>query len=103
MKLQYSINFVDPTTGAHTQTIEGTWSQVKFMMRKRGVMNTSDDLFDTYLPEYLWRRKLKNDYPSLKMYEHVKELNTHFNQPILVLYNPPYILLNIIEIPLITL
>ncbi len=46
-ELQYSINFVDPTTGAHTQTIEGTWSQVKFMMRKRGVMNTSDDLFDT--------------------------------------------------------
>ncbi len=68
MKLQYSINFVDPTTGAHTQTIEGTWS-----MRKRGVMNTSDDLFDTYLPEYLWRRKFKNDDPSLKMYEHVKE------------------------------
>ncbi len=73
MKLQYSINFVDPTTGAHTQTIEGTWSQVKLMMRKRGVMNTSDDLFDTYLPEYLWRRKFKNDDRSLKMYEHVKE------------------------------
>ncbi len=73
VKLQYSINFVDPTTGAHTQTIEGTWSQVKFMMRKRGVMNPSDDLFDTYLPENLWRRKFKYDDPSLKMYEHVKE------------------------------
>ncbi len=72
--VNHSINFEDPTTGAHTQTIEGTWSQVKFMMRKRGVMNTSDDLFDTYLPEYfLWRRKFKNDDPFLKMYEHVKE------------------------------
>ncbi len=56
--VNHSINFV-----AHTQTIEGTLSQVKFMMRKRGVMNTSDDLFDTYLPEYLWRRKFKNDDP----------------------------------------
>ncbi len=36
-------------------------------------MNISDDLFDTYLPEYLWRRKFKNDDPFLKMYEHVKE------------------------------
>ena len=55
--VNHSINFVEPTTGAHTQTIESTWSQVKGMMRKREVMNTSEELFDTYLPEYLWRKK----------------------------------------------
>ena len=44
--VNHSINYVDPTTGAHTQTIERTWSQVKGM-RKMGVMNTSEELFDT--------------------------------------------------------
>ena len=64
--VNHSINFVDPTTGAHTQTIESTWSQVKGMMRKRGVMNTSEELFDTNLPEYLWRKKFKMKTRSLK-------------------------------------
>ena len=64
--VNHSINFVDPTTGAHTQTIESTWSQVKGMMRKRGVMNTNEKLFDTYLPEYLWRKKFKMKTRSLK-------------------------------------
>ncbi len=41
---------------------------------ERGTNNVfMGDLFDTYLPEYLWRRKFKNDDPFLKMYEHVKE------------------------------
>ena len=71
--VNHSINFVDPTTGAHTQTIESTCSQVKGMMRKRGVMNTSEELFDTYLPEYLWKKKFKNGDPFFKIYEHIKE------------------------------
>ncbi len=41
---------------------------------ERGTNNVfMGDLFDSYLPEYLWRRKFKNDDPFLKMYEHVKE------------------------------
>ena len=55
--VNHSINFIDPVSGAHTQTIESTWSFVKKMLRKQGVMNTSSSLFQTYLPEYLWRWK----------------------------------------------
>ncbi len=71
--VNHSINFVDPVTGAHTQNIESTWSQVKKMMRKQGVDNTSEELFQTYLPEYLWRRKFKAQDPFLTIYEHIKE------------------------------
>ena len=47
------------------QTIESTWSQVKGMMRKRGVMNTSEELFDIYLPVY-GGKNLKMKTHSLK-------------------------------------
>ena len=51
-----SRNFVDPGTGAHTNSIEGYWSVVKRQMRRQGVMNTTNDLFPTYLLESLWRK-----------------------------------------------
>ena len=56
--VNHSLNFVDPATGVHTQGIESTWSQVKRMMRREGVMATSPDLFQSYLSEFLWRRKI---------------------------------------------
>ena len=71
--VNHSINFVDPISGAHTQNIESTWSFVKNMLRKQGVMNTSSSLFQTYLPEYLWRRKFKEEDTFIKIYDHIKE------------------------------
>ena len=47
--VNHSIHFVDPSTGAHTQGIESTWAATKRMMRKKGVMGTSNSLFPTYL------------------------------------------------------
>ena len=38
----------EPTTGAHTNTLEGYWSCVKGQLRRQGLMNTSSDLFSTY-------------------------------------------------------
>ena len=51
----HSFHFVDPVTGAHTQGVEGMWSSCKRMMREERTMNSK--LFDTYLPECMWRRK----------------------------------------------
>ena len=55
--VNHSQNFVDPGTGAHTNSVEGYWSCVKRQMRRQGVMNTSNDLFSTYLLESLWRKR----------------------------------------------
>lgn len=71
--VNHSLNFVDPASGAHTQNVECLWSNVKKMMRKEGVMHTRDDLFQTYLSEYLWRRKFQSADPFIKIYEHIME------------------------------
>ncbi|XP_019862099.1 PREDICTED: uncharacterized protein LOC109590640 [Amphimedon queenslandica] len=73
LTVNHSLNFIDPFSGAHTQTIEGTWSQVKRMMRGIGVMNTSNDLFQTYLQEFLWRKKFSGQDPFNTIIEHIKE------------------------------
>ena len=48
--MNHSRNLVDPMTGVHTQGVESMWSQTKRMMRKEGVMATTNKLFDSYLP-----------------------------------------------------
>ena len=74
--VNHSENFIDPTTGAHTQGIEGHWSCTKRMMRKQGVMNTSSDLFPTYLVEFLWRRRFEDEDLFEKLLEHISEQYT---------------------------
>ncbi len=73
LTVNHSINFVDPSTGAHTHNIEGTWSTVKRMLRSKGVTNTSSDLFQTYLQEFVWRKKHEGCDYFLKIKEHIKE------------------------------
>lgn len=47
-------NFVDPITGAHTQSIESVWeNRVKYNLKKmRGICK---DLLPSYLDFYLWK------------------------------------------------
>ena len=59
--VNHSENFVDPTTGAHTHTIESTWGHVKSKYKK--MHGTSRDLFPTYLIEHIWRRRHGGDTP----------------------------------------
>ena len=46
-------HFVDPATGAHTQGVEAMWSSCKRVLREERTMLSK--LFDTYLPDYMWR------------------------------------------------
>ena len=52
--VNHSINFVDPVTGAHTNTIEGLWEiHIKrHIKRMRGVRK---NIVDGYLDEFMWR------------------------------------------------
>ena len=58
--VNHSKNFVDPYTGAHTNTIEGLWSQVK---RKLKAMNgTVRNQLPGYLDEFNWRKVYPGDH-----------------------------------------
>ncbi|GFT20491.1 DDE_Tnp_IS1595 domain-containing protein [Trichonephila clavipes] len=52
LRVNHSLNFVDPKTGAHTNSIEGTCSAIKKGLHKAHVKGQ----FDSYLAEYMWRR-----------------------------------------------
>ncbi|GBM96128.1 hypothetical protein AVEN_153255-1 [Araneus ventricosus] len=47
-----SMHFVDPDTGAHTNSIEGTWSAIK---RNLQGINHVKDQFDSYMATYMWK------------------------------------------------
>ena len=51
--VNHSANYVDPDTGAYTQTIEGLWSHVKDFLPSRG-MKPHD--LQTYLGWFMWDR-----------------------------------------------
>ena len=54
--VNHSKNYVDPETGAHTQTIEGLWGHVKDFLPTRGMKPC--DLY-SYLGWFMWTRFCK--------------------------------------------
>jgi len=54
--VNHSKNYVDPDTGAHTQTIEGLWSHVKDYLPSHGMKPC--DLV-SYLGAFMWVRYCK--------------------------------------------
>ena len=54
--VNHSENFVDPATGAHTQTIESNWGPLKKRLNRGGIHK---DKLAEHLCEYLWRWEIK--------------------------------------------
>lgn len=54
LTVNHKIQFKNPDTGARTNSIEGTWSAIKRSFRGP---NTCKRMFDSYLMEYMWRRR----------------------------------------------
>lgn len=55
LKVNHSLNFVDPATGAHTQNIERCWREVRGNVPRYG---RSDRHYEGYLCEFLWKRSV---------------------------------------------
>ncbi len=56
--VNHSENFVDPESGAHTQTIENLWLLIKKRLRKFNL--TDRQYLDNYLDEFCFRRRFKD-------------------------------------------
>ena len=56
--VNHSVNFVDPNTGAHTNTIEGLWNGFKLQIPPR---NRTRKTITKHLLECIWRKNNKND------------------------------------------
>ena len=70
LRVNHSQNFVDPDTGAHTNTIEGVWGHVK---RKLKNMNgTSNNSLPSYLDEFMWF-KLYNGDSMMNILSHISD------------------------------
>jgi hypothetical protein len=57
LTVNHSENFVDPVTGAHTQTVERLWKSAK--ERNKRQFGTRRAMMESYFIEFIWRRKVK--------------------------------------------
>uniref|UniRef100_A0A0N5B7R5 DDE_Tnp_IS1595 domain-containing protein n=1 Tax=Strongyloides papillosus TaxID=174720 RepID=A0A0N5B7R5_STREA len=59
-RVNHKYNFVDPESGAHTQTVERMWGSAKWRNKKQ--RGTDRNMLDSYLAEFIWRKNnRKND------------------------------------------
>ena len=71
MTVNHSFNFVDPATGVHTQGVESMWSCCKRLMIEERTMHSQ--LFETYLPEFMWRRRFGGPEAFSNILKHIAE------------------------------
>ena len=50
-----SINFVEPTTGVHTQNVKSYWNRVKTELKR--MKGCRGDQLPSYLDEFMWRER----------------------------------------------
>lgn len=76
--VNHSEHFVDPESGAHTQTIEGSWKNLKYELIRRGFDREN---LAMHLCEYLWHRECKREQldPFDKLWKDVVKVYPAFD------------------------
>jgi transposase-like protein len=59
LTVNHQVNFVNPVTGAHTNTVENMWMRAK--RRNKRECGTARGMIDTYVIEFMWRLKFGED------------------------------------------
>jgi hypothetical protein len=67
MSVNHNYNFKDPETGAHTNKIEGLWSQFKRMFKAMNGCNRAQ--LQSYINEFMWRHW--NDVNRVEAFEFI--------------------------------
>jgi transposase-like protein len=71
LTVNHSLNFVDPVTGAHTNSVENMWMRAK--RRNKKECGTSRELLDSYLVEFMWRLSFDED-PFQNIIAHIRNV-----------------------------
>ena len=53
--VNHSIEFINPTTGVHTQNIESYWNRVKTTFKR--MKGVHESMLSSYLDEFMWRER----------------------------------------------
>jgi hypothetical protein len=61
LMVNHSQNFVDPVSGACTNAVESMWGKAKARNKKQ--WGTHRSMLDSYLCEYMWRKRFGGDDP----------------------------------------
>ena len=71
--VNHSVNFIDPDTGVHTQTIESYWAKYRFKEMK----GVSSHILPSYIDERMWRDRWGNcgNQAFGNILEHIAEQN----------------------------
>ena len=71
LSVNHSKNFVNPDSGAHTNTIEGLWALVK--KKLKSMSGTLYEHLPSYLDEFIWFRNFAGDRAFAQLLEDVAE------------------------------
>ena len=92
--VNHSVEFVDSTTGAHTQSVESYWNRSKTKIKR--MKGCRADMLPSYLDEFMWRerhgktaseafasiiRDISDQYPVWRVLKHVLQLLHTFQSP----------------------
>ena len=71
VSVNHSKNFVDPDSGAHTNTIEGVWALVK--KKLKWMSGTLYEYIPSYLDEFTWFRNFGKDQAFEQLLKDIAE------------------------------